>query len=98
MFEQEMADALKRRETLRDSYNQNEGVLSFLEYWGQKEKTMLSRDFVTAFMTGQVKAGVTPDDARKNFIAWLMDPTNSVVETAEKERIVSDLDSYSIKG
>lgn len=58
---------------------------------------MLSRDFVCAYLIGQRDAGVNPDQAKSNFISWLLDKTNSVVTENEKQIIISDLDSYSVR-
>lgn len=37
-LQKELADALVVRENLRDSYNKNEGAISFIQYQIEKEK------------------------------------------------------------
>lgn len=57
---------------------------------------MLSRDFVYAFLLGQVQGGATDVEAKQNFQDWLKQQTDAVATAAEKQSIVSDLGSYSI--
>lgn len=57
---------------------------------------MLSRDFVNAFLTGQVATGLSEAQAKDNFVSWVM--SNSSIQNDEKEKVISDLGSYTVKG
>lgn len=55
---------------------------------------MLSRDFVQAFILGQVRGGIAPTQARTNFADWLKDQADAIATDREKEMIIADLSSY----